>query len=382
MSEYPSDWNKRRKKVLKRDGYMCQNCGARGGPNGNADLHVHHIVPKSSGGSHKLSNLATECKECHNAIHNDTVKSSNQQTSSDNHRSALYDNIEYIIEFEEILALLFADYEEVRIPHKPPVAVLSILTVERESIIEELSKFEDKHSPPPEKLVNRYHVITDTIEALLHGTENGTNYGEMISDCFNLLNRSNTPPQEVQQLLLDTGGSYSDFLQKSKRYRTAYTDSHNTVAELLRQHYKNINSIHTILDEEMIVDKHDCPDVSIPDKKLWKINELKQENHQLMSDIGSELDSAVDQHNEYIKKEFITSDNSLYERLKNAKLHGSNVFRQNNIKQKHLDETSESKTKDANLEESKNKSDSKESNWVAIAVIIIFFLILIGILSA
>ncbi|PSQ62148.1 MAG: hypothetical protein BRD21_07210 [Halobacteriales archaeon SW_8_66_22] len=66
---YPDDWNSRSRKVKKRDGYTCQNCGAKGGPKGNNELHAHHIVPISDGGSHKKSNLKTLCKDCHNAIH-------------------------------------------------------------------------------------------------------------------------------------------------------------------------------------------------------------------------------------------------------------------------------------------------------------------------
>jgi len=68
-NEYPSDWNRRRKRVYRRDDYTCQNCGRRGGPYGNAELHAHHIVPKGNGGTHRLSNLKTVCKDCHAAIH-------------------------------------------------------------------------------------------------------------------------------------------------------------------------------------------------------------------------------------------------------------------------------------------------------------------------
>lgn len=68
-NDYPSDWNTRRKRVYKRDGYTCQNCGRKGGPRGDHELHAHHNVPKSKGGTHKLSNLTTLCKNCHDAIH-------------------------------------------------------------------------------------------------------------------------------------------------------------------------------------------------------------------------------------------------------------------------------------------------------------------------
>ena len=68
-SEYPADWGTRRRMVYRRDGYTCQNCGAEGGPYGDVELHAHHIVPKSQGGSHSLNNLTTLCYSCHNAVH-------------------------------------------------------------------------------------------------------------------------------------------------------------------------------------------------------------------------------------------------------------------------------------------------------------------------
>lgn len=70
---YPADWETRRTDVYQRDDYACQNCGALGGPRGNAELHAHHIVPKSKGGTHKRSNLKTMCSECHKAIHGDAM---------------------------------------------------------------------------------------------------------------------------------------------------------------------------------------------------------------------------------------------------------------------------------------------------------------------
>jgi hypothetical protein len=85
-SDLPSDWNRRRKDVLERDGFQCQNCGGSGGPNGSTELHVHHIVPKSKGGRHNKNNLSTVCKDCHLAIHNGEktapTTSSGKKTSS------------------------------------------------------------------------------------------------------------------------------------------------------------------------------------------------------------------------------------------------------------------------------------------------------------
>lgn len=62
--DYPDDWDERRKKVLKRDGYNCQRCGTS-----DAVLQVHHLTPISEGGGHELSNLETVCRSCHAAEH-------------------------------------------------------------------------------------------------------------------------------------------------------------------------------------------------------------------------------------------------------------------------------------------------------------------------
>lgn len=72
-TNYPPDWDSRRKRVYRRDNFTCQNCGSQGGPKGDAELHAHHIVPKAKGGSHNVSNLKTICKDCHNAIHGNSM---------------------------------------------------------------------------------------------------------------------------------------------------------------------------------------------------------------------------------------------------------------------------------------------------------------------
>lgn len=73
MSKYPSDWDSRRRRVYTRDDYTCQNCGSGGGYQGDTELHAHHIVPISKGGSDDLTNLKTLCKGCHDAIHTSSM---------------------------------------------------------------------------------------------------------------------------------------------------------------------------------------------------------------------------------------------------------------------------------------------------------------------
>ena len=47
-----------------RDDYKCQCCGKRG-----CRLEVHHLIPRSRGGSDKLANLITLCSDCHHLAH-------------------------------------------------------------------------------------------------------------------------------------------------------------------------------------------------------------------------------------------------------------------------------------------------------------------------
>ncbi|MET8702723.1 HNH endonuclease [Kitasatospora sp. NPDC004723] len=55
----PSDWGSRRARVLARDKFRCQRCGAR------ERLEVDHLVPVARGGSWEPSNLWTLCRPCH-----------------------------------------------------------------------------------------------------------------------------------------------------------------------------------------------------------------------------------------------------------------------------------------------------------------------------
>lgn len=59
----PWNWEQIRKQVLERDGWKCTACGR------TDHLHVHHIVPRSAGGSDELDNLTTLCVRCHSNQH-------------------------------------------------------------------------------------------------------------------------------------------------------------------------------------------------------------------------------------------------------------------------------------------------------------------------
>ena len=58
------EWQNKRKAVLKRDNYTCQNCKATGVP-----LHVHHKSGYDLIPNEPLSCLVTLCADCHKAEH-------------------------------------------------------------------------------------------------------------------------------------------------------------------------------------------------------------------------------------------------------------------------------------------------------------------------
>ena len=54
-------WSVIRQRVLERDGHTCQMCGLVASSN----LHIHHIMKRSKGGTDHPDNLLTLCPSCH-----------------------------------------------------------------------------------------------------------------------------------------------------------------------------------------------------------------------------------------------------------------------------------------------------------------------------
>lgn len=50
---------------MKKKKHLCESCGER-----NDQTHLHHILPKSKGGTDKSNNLIEVCPPCHQKIHN------------------------------------------------------------------------------------------------------------------------------------------------------------------------------------------------------------------------------------------------------------------------------------------------------------------------
>lgn len=56
-------WRRKRERILKRDGYLCQPCKRR--DTLTLAKEVDHIVPVAEGGTDEDDNLEAICKPCH-----------------------------------------------------------------------------------------------------------------------------------------------------------------------------------------------------------------------------------------------------------------------------------------------------------------------------
>lgn len=181
-SDYPSDWNSRRKTVYKRDNYTCQNCGRGGGSRGNAELHAHHIVPKSKGGTHSTSNLIAVCQQCHNAIHGNThAPSASGSVPGHSSEGGYFDRVSSIIEKTADFADPTARYgplvEKLLQGNIDDVSRMSTLErqIQRQAIKQkaELANFDAESAPDhvPEKFVDTLSLIFAARIDLIEHTE-------------------------------------------------------------------------------------------------------------------------------------------------------------------------------------------------------------------
>ena len=61
-----ADWRRVRESILRRDCFRCVECEK---PCGRGEADIHHLLPRSAGGSDEPSNLVTLCDGCHAAHH-------------------------------------------------------------------------------------------------------------------------------------------------------------------------------------------------------------------------------------------------------------------------------------------------------------------------
>lgn len=93
-ANYPPDWEKRRYRVFKRDGFQCRNCEYEAPEDDpKTGLHCHHQTRISNGGGHGLDNLVTVCEDCHYQIHSN---SGIDRVPPDNMQECAYDGCDEV----------------------------------------------------------------------------------------------------------------------------------------------------------------------------------------------------------------------------------------------------------------------------------------------
>jgi hypothetical protein len=63
LPSWPSDWEERKRQVLRRDGSICSHCGKE------QDVHLVHDIPIFESGTNELENLMLICAACHANIY-------------------------------------------------------------------------------------------------------------------------------------------------------------------------------------------------------------------------------------------------------------------------------------------------------------------------
>jgi len=72
-----AEWEEARQTALSRDDHECQFCGITNHQHQqdhDQELHIHHIIPRSEGGTNHPDNLISVCRSCHRTMEGTQAK--------------------------------------------------------------------------------------------------------------------------------------------------------------------------------------------------------------------------------------------------------------------------------------------------------------------
>lgn len=96
--------NNVRKAVYRRDGYACALCGDP------RHLHIHHAIPRSSGGGNTPRNLIALCRYCHSMAHGTNLLESQVWLSREETRQYAEEVSQNAVEYlADMYASIFPD---------------------------------------------------------------------------------------------------------------------------------------------------------------------------------------------------------------------------------------------------------------------------------
>ena len=100
-----------------RDKHRCRVCKSE------EELQVHHLTPRSQGGTDKLSNLMTLCKHCHDAHHKTGMKLPRQKSISYRSASHVQQGKHYLREKLESLAPIQTTFGYITAHHRKHLSI-------------------------------------------------------------------------------------------------------------------------------------------------------------------------------------------------------------------------------------------------------------------
>lgn len=282
---YPSDWNQRRKSVYQRDEYECQNCGTKGGPRGNAELHAHHIVPKSSGGTHELSNLQTVCEDCHNAIHN-KAQAPTATLTSDTDNSAemsmpdkfLFD---WSIRLTAIQILLGETKEEA--PFETSHHQFGYLFYARRVFFDahwDIVQFASRGEAVPEKLEKRYTTAQLFLRYILGKTDEVDHTA--MTKLIDVSNVSDRPDEKFREVVAGEELSEMDTVYEmitdwNQNQPSTVPRSFDEFLRLTEEFVRLVDDEFTVYDDMVVIGPQGVVTLSGSVESQWRRKEIQDE---------------------------------------------------------------------------------------------------------
>lgn len=285
MTEYPSDWDTRRKQVYQRDDYECQNCGRQGGPHGNAELHAHHIVPKASGGTHRETNLVTVCQECHDSIHND-VEAPTADSVTDAADAGDLDKNIVELKLVQNFTRVFSRGDEDYLPPLPPVGLYMYTSDIYFDTYEELISFAMREEKLPEELHERYRLSREICLGLLGETEDIPDYEALFKELTGVVSRSQKPREEASEIismvhadtLHDANAELKELERDDAPYDyTRFLNQSEELFDVFKERF-------LLYDEMVSVTEYGVPTLTASTADPWKFDEIGEDLEYTMSE--------------------------------------------------------------------------------------------------
>jgi len=302
--DYPSDWRSRRKQVYKRDDYTCQNCGAMGGKKGNNELHAHHVVPKSSGGTHNLNNLKTLCEDCHQAVHTSIDAptfggaSKTQTLSSDDYEEVHFANRVALHGIRGLAGDVSNDEEK----DVTPFADLLLALLQYKDTLEDIQSFANSGEKLPDKLFERYTITSKIINHILTGeVEDPPSVGRLQK--VMKPSKSSSGTIDINNDEYSREGDVWNLIETEKSREGPLPPEYAQFWDLTEKLLVAIEEYYELCEQYILVDKEGHVTKTESEQVAWELNEATETLYSVAQD--------WDERNDELAKRALKQSNSM-----------------------------------------------------------------------